>query len=367
MPKVLLIDNSVEGHHLAYLTRILSELVEHGWLAEVVLPAPVDDVDPIILNFPKKLNGLQYLINRRKWLQNIFTIVKRSKPDIVHFLNGDSFYQLGGWGLKDIRKEAKRLILTQHHLPQRAVRTMLFKFTIQKIDKIVIHTEFARNTLIYSGIDKIKLEVIDYPVFHSTGLTPKDARKKLNLPNDSLILLALGGTRYDKGLDIFLDALKSVQSRFCLVIAGNEGHFKKTFIEEKIRSYKESVILRLGPLSDNEFGWYLDAADCVVIPYRKNFDGASGPMAEAIWRRRPIIGPSHGSLGDLINKNSLGYTFRSEDPKDLSRVIEDYLSHSDKFIWTKKAEKYREMLDPNIFAQKYLELYYKCLYQKGGE
>jgi len=361
MQKVMLIDNSVDGHHLPYLARILSGLAKQGWLTEVVLSAPVEGVDPIILKFPKKLNGLQYLIDRRKWLQDIFTIVKRSKPDIVHFLNGDSFYQLGGWGLKNIRKKTKRLILTQHHLPQGMIRTMLFGLTIRHVDKVVIHTEAVANKLSFIGVNKYKLKVIDYPVFHSTNLLLGEARKKLGLPDSYPVLLALGGTRFDKGLDILLEALKNVQSKFVLVIAGKEEYFKREFIKEKTLSYSESVILRLGYLNDNEFGWYVDAADCVVIPYRKIFDGASGPMIEAVWRRKPVIGPSHGALGDLIKRYNFGYTFESENVDDLARVLSKYLKDPSKFVWTDKAEEYRKRLDPEIFAKKYIELYESLL------
>ena len=65
-------------------------------------------------------------------------------------------------------------------------------------------------------------------------------------------LLSLGGTRYDKGIDILLNALKDVQDNFKLIIAGKEEFFSREYIEKKIESYRSKVELNLKFLSNEE-------------------------------------------------------------------------------------------------------------------
>jgi glycosyltransferase involved in cell wall biosynthesis len=207
------------------------------------------------------------------------------------------------------------------------------------------------------GIDKGKIQVIDYPVSHPIKLDRKKSKRKLGLNVEEKILLAIGGTRFSKGLDVLLQASKIVKKKYCLVITGKEEYFKEEYIRAQAKALRHTVVIRLGELTDEEFGWYLDAADCIVLPYRKSFDGASGPMTEAVWRRKPVIAPSHGSLGDLVKKCNLGYSFESENVKDLAQKIENFLNDSAAFQWTPEAENFREKISPQTFTARYSELY----------
>ena len=69
-----------------------------------------------------------------------------------------------------------------------------------------------------------------------------------------------------------------------------------------------------------------------------------------------IIGSNHGSLGALIQKNHLGYVFESENPKELAKCISNALNSE--FLYDQYAKSYQKSLDPQIFLQRYTELYH---------
>ncbi len=117
--------------------------------------------------------------------------------------------------------------------------------------------------------------------------------------------------------------------------------FHQGFIEEKVNNTRCNTIVRIKELSSEEFGWYCDASDCIVLPYRKIFRGTSGPLTEAVWRRKPVVGPDHGSLRDLIGTNHLGYLFESENAESLAGAIDTYLRSPGDFSWTDRAEAFR--------------------------
>lgn len=362
--KALLVDTHKRGHHKIYLKTIITKIDKTNFEVICALPFELENMKTILINFPKKENNLQFFLDRKRWLYELTNISNNESPDIIHFLYGDSFYQLGGLGLKRLFYQTKAIIITQHHSPNGFIRKRLFKHTINWVNKVVVHTEKAKEIIEKNTKNPEKIKLIDYPAFHSTYLDKKEAIERLGISNGKPILLALGGTRYDKGLDILLSALKSVNEEYHLVIAGKEEYFEKSFIEEKIIDLTGNATVRLNIFSDEEFGWYVDAADCVVVPYRKIFDGASGPMVEAVWRRKPVIGPNHGCLGELIAKYELGYTFETENVESLAETITNYLRNPSSFRWTEKAEEYRKRLDPDVFAEKYLDLYKSLLNNK---
>ena len=70
---------------------------------------------------------------------------------------------------------------------------------------------------------------------------------------------------------------------------------------------------------------------------------------------KTIIGPNHGSLGQIIKDNHLGYTFESENVDDLARTINKALSET--FIYDEYAKKYQSSLSVDSFIDSHKNLY----------
>ena len=208
------------------------------------------------------------------------------------------------------------------------------------------------------------VEHIEYPQFcESETVDPLMARNKLGLRPEVPILLALGATREDKGLGILLEALKYVKQDFQLLIAGQEADYTKEYINKQTESYADKVTCLLKFLNDDEFSMCLSAADFVVLPYKKCFDGASGPLGEGVIHGKAIIGPDHGSLGDIIRRNHLGYTFEAENASALSVILSKALvSH---FTQDESYSKYQEELNPEHFLKKYHVLFERIVERKS--
>ena len=95
-------------------------------------------------------------------------------------------------------------------------------------------------------------------------------------------------------------------------------------------------------MSEKEYGEYLSACDIVMLPYSKRFDGASGPLVDAVSLRKPVIASNHESLGDIVTKHSLGLLFEVENIQSLQLVLQRALSKG--IPWNEAAEQYREFI-----------------------
>ena len=94
-----------------------------------------------------------------------------------------------------------------------------------------------------------------------------------------------------------------------------------------------------------------------VLPYRYQFDGASGPLTFGVWHYKQIIGPNNGSLGDVIVKNDLGSTFKCEDVDSLRETIRYHLSQKSRSAFSDAYLLYRQKLDSNEFLSQLERLY----------
>lgn len=349
--KILYVEIGTTGHHFPYLKSfVINEMVEKL----VILPKPIEALKVEQIIFNGKLDiATRKLFGYIKLLKAIKRVAKENQVDLIHFLYGDALYRFFGLGLSILKKF--KLIASFHSFNDGYLHRLSTKRIFRKIDSGIVHTEFVHHELESLGIKNSKH--IYYPFFDKDISIEKKPvlRQKLNISEKDIVISAIGGTRYDKGLDILLDALNDVNGSYHLIIAGLDTYFKKDFIESKIARYQNKVSLYLRYLTKEELLEFIEVSDAIIIPYRKVFNGASGPLTEGIWYKKTILGPNHGALGDTITKHELGLTFEAENPKDLAKMLNHYLSSG--FQWNENAEEYRHELDPKHFIDEHTALY----------
>lgn len=347
--KVMYVDASIDGHHLVYLKYLLKSV--YGGSFAVLTSIPYGMEDCVRIAGTGSIRGFE---EYGRWMKKLRGIAAEEKPDIIHFLDGDTMMRNMGRGLT--RFADSGLVITFHHFFEGKAREISMKRMLQHADAGVFHTKTICEKVKGFGCKNVKC--VPYPCF--LDLPPVESG---GYRNDPPVLLALGGTRHDKGLDILLKALEGVKAPFQLVIAGKPEDFDEDYIVSHTEKYRDRVRLCLRFLSDEEVKEFLVESDIIVLPYRREFDGASGPMCEGIYLGKTIIGPSHGSLGSQLKSSHAGYTFESENAEQLAACIEYALEHP--CIYDKTACQMQKELSPELFAERYLRIYREILQKKS--
>jgi glycosyltransferase involved in cell wall biosynthesis len=91
------------------------------------------------------------------------------------------------------------------------------------------------------------------------------------------------------------------------------------------QSPNDRVRFDLSRVPDDLLPVYFQAADAVVLPYRRSYLGTSGVLQHAAWAKKPVITADVGELGDLVRQHGLGVVVEPEDPRQLAEVIQRYL------------------------------------------
>lgn len=168
------------------------------------------------------------------------------------------------------------------------------------------------------------------PVF--TGLVAKQtnkqtARQKLNLPEDSPILLFFGLVRPYKGLDVLLEAMSSLREKDIkpqLIIAGEFWVDRNKYIEKLTTlNLKDQVHIYDHYIPDEQLDVFFSAADALVAPYTGGTQSAVVSLALAIGL--PIILSNIVTEGiDEAHFDRL-YIFPKGDTQALAIKIQDFL------------------------------------------
>lgn len=354
--KAILIDVTMYGHHQPYFEALMDgAAVKH----QVVGVVPSEYENPayrlIYLDFYKKGMDAKssHVIAYLRWIWELHKIVKQEKPDVIHFLYGDVLYRYFGAGLCFFGKA--KVIATFHQIRRSRLRDYSIKRISRHITWGVFHTDTLVEQMRKIGIENLKK--VEYPCLGAgETIDKKQAQRMLGFDlGDRPVLLALGGTRQDKGLDLLLEALNEVGAPFYLLVAGYPEMFDENYIKEHSKRYGGQVKCILKYLSEKEFSLCLAVCDFVVLPYRRVFDGASGPLGEGVVRNKVIIGPDHGSLGKIITENHLGYVFETENVQSLVQTIKKALAG--RFEKDEKYRNYQREISPEKFVENYLKIY----------
>jgi glycosyltransferase involved in cell wall biosynthesis len=170
--------------------------------------------------------------------------------------------------------------------------------------------------------------------------------------------LCFGGLRYDKGIDLLLEAAARLSDEeFTVLIAGSEDYFNKEDIERITHrsGIANKVFLDLKYISPEAASYYFQTCDSVVLPYRSMYSAQSGPLIEGAARNKLIVGPSHGEVGFTIQNYRLGLTFESDRTDDLARKLQAALDrlNGNNEQPNERSSEYSSMLTQEKFGAQY--------------
>jgi glycosyltransferase involved in cell wall biosynthesis len=182
-----------------------------------------------------------------------------------------------------------------------------------------------------------------HPLYDNFGdiVSKTEARKKLKINNEELIILFFGFIRKYKGLDLLLRAManeKIKQSGIKLLIAGefyeNEKQYRELIEGSGI---KDQLILKTGFIPDSEVKYYLCASDAVIQPYRNATQSGVTPLAYHF--EKPMIVTNVGGLPSLVPHEKAGFVEEPEPYAISDGILKFYQLCENFFIPHLRSEK----------------------------
>jgi glycosyltransferase involved in cell wall biosynthesis len=322
-----------------------------------------------------ELCNLKFMLvnkNKMKQVDNFITNSKKGDIASIHFLTLDYIiYELFFLCVKEKffthRKNKIKITATLHWAPNTFLKWFIIKYLLKYgyITKIIVHGNYIKGSMINKLGKQLErfIFTIPYPV-SSSEVKPRDTCiNKIGLNHRSgPFLLCFGGTRYEKGVDLMLEACKFIKTPFTLIIAGEEGEITKEFINNKIKELllEDKIFLNIKYIEDELLPYYFSVSDIVVLPYRKTFTGQSGPLTEGINYNKIIIAPNMNELGYVISKYNVGKLFNCEDVEGLASTIEYCIKNIDelKENFIAGQEMYKKETDISKFKSNYKDFFY---------
>ncbi|HNV97057.1 MAG TPA: glycosyltransferase family 4 protein [bacterium] len=227
----------------------------------------------------------------------------------------------------------KNFILEVHALPIKINSINLF--FLKKVRKFIVLTQYIKNDLINTGIDKnnilIASDCVDIKDFENINYSKDVIREKLKLPVDKKIILYAGSFYlYDwKGVDLILEASMLFGDDFLFVLIGGN----KEEIDDILKLYKNKNLLLIEKQKHEEIPFYLKAADVLVLPNKKGditSEKYTSPLKlfEYMASGTPIIASDLDSIKEILSDNN-SFIFPANDFNALANGLNFLFNNKD--------------------------------------
>lgn len=271
--------------------------------------------------FSRRRRGDDSLLGAKRVIEN-----KKLEYDLIH---AHFTLSAGYVGAKLKETSGKGLILTVHEdhnwlLNEIASKNEKLLYAWRSCDRIIRVNKRDMNEFKAINIDPSRLVYIPNGFssrqFHS--IAKMDARERLKIPNDKLVLLNLAALEPYKGQEYLIRAMKTVASSrkdLVLYIVGKGS--LKGYLQSLIDEYglKEQVVLAGGDKSDEEIALWMNCCDLFVLPSIS--EGNPTVMFEALGCGKPFIGTYVGGIPEIIVNEDIGMLVNPGDSDSLSAIM----------------------------------------------
>ena len=180
------------------------------------------------------------------------------------------------------------------------------------------------------GIDITSSQFPDYTImFHpnwgdryKNQISQREARKKLGIAQNKRVLLSFGLIKQYKGMEIFADVMEKLQKingSYFGMVAGIPHDLKVVKYLEKKSHKLENFVVVPKKIPNDDVQIYMNAADCIILPYTMTNLTSSGVLNLAYTFHKPVITTWYPSLEDIVTEDRGLFI---KNPCDLESIIE---------------------------------------------
>ncbi|HAT73385.1 MAG: Glycosyl transferase group 1 [Candidatus Moranbacteria bacterium GW2011_GWF2_36_839] len=244
----------------------------------------------------------------------------------------------------------KKVFYEMHDVPERCWWKWIHKRFSSKLDHVILISQGLKDGLIKLGLDQnnfkilqdgVNLSEFDIPIFK------EDARKKIDLPPEKIIVTYVGSTKEDRDIPTLIETAKKMPG-ICFVIFGKDQEYIR-------KATTEMSNLLFKGYTDNPALVY-KAADILFAGYTKKVPTINymSPLKifEYMATKRSIIVADFPRIREVLDESEV-YFYESENSADIASKIKEIIKNKDivnlktlkafekskKYTWKERARK----------------------------
>jgi glycosyltransferase involved in cell wall biosynthesis len=233
------------------------------------------------------------------------------------------------------------------------------------LDAIITHCDSTQKEIsnAFDLENKNKVFTVphgNYIDIYENKVSKLEARKALAIPTENVVFLLFGNIYRYKGVLEAIDAFKHLQqSGISLLIAGQPYEDRlEELIQDKIQGFT-NIIFVPKRIPNEEVQVYMNASDCVLVPYQ--IFTTSGAVILAMSFGRACIAPSEGFFKDVLD-HSGAILYDPTHEEGLLQAMKCAIEKKNRLMEMGKYNlKVAEQWNWDYVAEETFNIYQRCL------
>jgi glycosyltransferase involved in cell wall biosynthesis len=385
---ILLTDTINEGHHLEYASLLSAGLKSLGHQvfffgsSELVNKLKSASLIQDGIPFDESTWGGVYFQTedaRVRYCRSALKYSLKIQADLCHFLYIDHFI-ISAACSRILQNKSLSVCATLHapyflpdfaptrvHKLKGMVDLTALRFLASCGLRVMVHSEICAAYFNNKFMKTQRFDYVPYPIkSHNLTVAEKTDlrtrfRTKLGLASQNFLLLVFGSTRYDKGADMAIKMLSYLPQQYHLLFAGENTYFSQAYLTGLAAQYGFLGRVHFDNrfIPEDEMPAYFFGCDIVLIPYRKNFAGQSGPLTIAGAFGIKVVAPNLPVLAETVLKNQLGYLYPVENVELMADTIQKAIDAP----VSKYSATFIHEHSPSAFTEAVFTSYSKSIFQ----
>ena len=260
------------------------------------------------------------------------------------------------------------VIYEAHRFPSSILGLELSRWLVNKLDGIVVLTNFLATRYLELGIPEKRISVVpdavdlqDFGVFSKSA-----ARQHLGIDESIFVLMYVGHMYHWKGVDTLVEAASQLSDNEQIWLVGGTPE-ELPRIEQLAKQLELTNIHLAGYVPYEHISTYMAAADVLVIPNSGDYDISrfyTSPIKlfEYMAAKRPIVASNLPSLREIIVHDETALLVQPDNPISLAIAIQRLQSDShlssrlvdnatvlvSKHTWSGRSQRILEFIDSVI-------------------
>lgn len=352
--KVLFVHGITEiGGAERELLGILESLPRYGYCPVVACPGDGPLVEELIRrSIPRK--EVMFVPWRKLWgylqrpaaIRGLRHVIEAEQPALLHV--NDIW-----WVPQTLRAATGRGISIAAHVRQEIEPSKVSRYELRRVDLVIAISEQVRRSLQLGGVRPERVRVV-YSGIDCSTLSSDDsgqqAKFRLGLPTDALVLGTVANLFSRKGYHVLLQALPrilaSVQQAHYLVVGKGDTEYERRL---------QSLARELGVADRLHFvgfqssvGPCLAAMDLYVHPAL--MEGFGIAVLEAMAMTRAVVATAVGGVPEIVRHGETGLLVPSGDSEALASAVIQLLTEPEQRARFGKAGRERVLKDFTVEA-----------------
>lgn len=374
------------GHH-PYVTQVEPEMLRrHGVDVDVLTFNGISSQPAMTGKHYKALNMGRFIRRLWKLVETVVTLGKAvymsRDYDIVMMRDGEPFPFLTHMANLVARNGTKWIISMMGTLLYSDTKEVKYRLIMRLLNSIiwrpiywlsmhrgnvmlVTQNEAVKKDLCRTKMFNGNVKVVEWGMPKPVKVTKSEAREKLCLPDNKLVLLSFGAPHTGKDMECMMKAL-SISQEVILLHGGAHTYSLGGDPEKLAEEYgisKEKLRMHNYYISEVNKPYFFGAADVVLCCYTKAFKSTASIIWDAANYNVPVIASDENMVGKVVWDYGLGLLYRTGDYKSLAKTIEGfkYVKGARQKEWANNSASFTADYSEERWADKYLGIFKEML------